>query len=65
MLKLPSAYRYLFWQWCKDKQIDCEYHGTTLVYTDTPTRTTLHNLSIDEWYIGDDKHRMWAELRWA
>ena len=53
MFKVQSCYRDQFWDWCMENHIACEYMGTNEFY------------SMDSWYIGNEKDRMWAVLRWV
>lgn len=51
MIRLSAHFREQFWDWCMEQDIVCEYMGTV----DT----------IDAWYIGNERDRMWAVLRWS
>ncbi len=53
MFKIKTWYRDQFWEWCQKHDILCEYMGTT------PIENT------DTWYIGNEKDRMWAMLKWG
>jgi len=55
MIKVKTYFRELFWEWCQENDIICEYMGINL---DGHTST-------DTWYIGVEKDRMLAILRWS
>lgn len=61
MFKIQYQYREQFWYWCQENKIVCEYMGAS---TGDPTNP-FHHGNLDTWYIGNDKDRMWAQLRWA
>jgi hypothetical protein len=53
MIKVKTYFRELFWGWCQENDIICEYMGTS-----SHDRT-------DTWYIGNERDRMCAILRWS
>ena len=55
MIKVKTYFRELFWAWCQENDIICEYMGSNLD-GHTP---------IDTWYIGIEKDRMLAALKWS
>jgi hypothetical protein len=44
-----------FFDWCRELNIICEYDGSSVTV----------DQSYDTWYIADEKHLMWAKLRWS
>ena len=59
MIEVQTWYRDLFWEWCQQNNILCEYMGTKNF------GIGFDRKPYDSWYIGNEKHRMWAVLRWA
>jgi len=59
MIKVQTWYRDLFWEWCQKQDILCEYMGTEKIGIDFDSK------AFDNWYIGNEKDRMWATLRWS
>jgi hypothetical protein len=57
MIKIKVYYRELFWGWCQENDIVCEYMGTS-IGGDVGTY-------MDTWYIGNEPDRMWAVLQWS
>ena len=53
MIDVSIEYRKLFWDWCEEQGIICEYGGSKVT-----------NPSVDMWYIKNESHRSWAMLRW-
>jgi hypothetical protein len=61
MFKIKTWYRDQFWEWCKTHNIVCEYMGT---HSRDPTNPfSISNL--DTWYIGNERDRTLAILRWS
>jgi len=62
MIWVSSWDRSLFWQWCQEHDILCEFMGT-----ETPPGDPAGNryTSIDIWYIGCEQDRTLATLRWS
>jgi hypothetical protein len=54
MFKIEYQYRNQFWVWCHNNDILCEYMGT-----DSDT------IGYDTWYIGNERDRTLAILRWS
>jgi hypothetical protein len=54
MFRILYDHRDRFWDWCQDHKIACDYMGSTI----------LNNIKMDTWYIGNEKDRTWAMLRW-
>lgn len=57
MFKILSSHRNEFWDWCRQNYIACEYMGTTPLPLLDPV--------YDTWYIGNERDRTLAILRWA
>ena len=57
MFKVEYQYRSLFWEWCQKNNILCEYQGTESRGARDP--------GYDTWYIGNEKDRILAILRWG
>ncbi len=53
MFKINVVYRDIFWEWCQKQNIICEYMGTNS-YS-----------KFDTWYIGNEKDKLFAILRWS
>ncbi len=62
MFKIQTWYRDLFWEWCQTHKIVCEYMGTD--GGDDPANPFSH-LCLDTWYIGNERDRTLAILRWS
>jgi hypothetical protein len=45
-----------FYDWCTKNNIECTYEGTYEGHLD---------FEMDAWLIKDEKHRVWATLKWA
>lgn len=58
MFKIQTWYRDLFWEWCQKNNITCEYQGTESTIVDRI------KTGYDIWYIGNEKDRAWAILKW-
>jgi len=58
MFKINSWHRALFWEWCQANNILCEYMGSE---HDNPFSMN----AMDTWYIGNEKDRTLAILRWS
>ena len=52
MIDVSIKYRKLFWDWCEEQDIICEYAGFSGIN------------SADMWYIENESHKAWAMLRW-
>ena len=52
MIYVRVENRELFWNWCEDQGIICEYAGFSGIN------------SADMWYIENESHKAWAMLRW-
>ena len=61
MFKIPCQCRSLFWNWCMENHIACEYMGTS---TGDPTNP-FSQKNLDTWYIGFEEHRVLAILKWS
>ena len=56
-LLIPYPCRSEFFTWCMDNKVHSEYQGKADNNNNFRSATEL-------WYIPDEKHRMWAKLRW-
>lgn len=63
MFKVQTWYRDQFWEWCGQNNIICEYMGTNTNSGD-PTNP-FNRTALDTWYIGNERDRTLAILRWA
>lgn len=61
MFKVQTWYRDQFWEWCEQNKIICEYMGTSGGDSNAPFSRT----AMDSWYIGNEKDRTLAILRWV
>lgn len=57
MFKVRTWYRDKFWEWCQKNNIICEYMGTQNRHGTAP--------AMDTWYIGNEKDRVFAIMRWS
>ena len=57
MFKISTLYRDQFWEWCQKNNIICEYMGTESRRARDP--------AYDTWYIGNERDRVFAILRWS
>ena len=61
MFKVQTWYRDMFWEWCEQNKIICEYMGTSIEDPTNPFRIS----NLDTWYIGNERDRTLAILRWG
>jgi hypothetical protein len=59
MFKVQTWFRDQFWAWCQKNNIICEYMGTN------STVDNVNWIDTDTWYIGNEKDRTLAILRWV
>ena len=65
MFKIQTWYRDMFWEWCQTHKIVCEYMGTEAVNRSINADPAYDTWYYDTWYIGNEKDRTLAILRWS
>jgi hypothetical protein len=59
VFKIKTWYRDLFWEWCQQNNIVCEYQGTERIGIGVDTN------AYDTWYIDNEKDQIFAMLKWS